>query len=144
MKKIPLQVYDFAGGLRAMAHLLVTSEQPHLFMPVEAIVDTGSPETILGLIDLKKMRVSSIRFKDLESKKYPICMGGGEVKTKILQEARLKFGEYFDCIMPIHIPVDEISGKAGVTILGVDFIEQNKFKLVFDPAKREAYFESSE
>jgi len=139
--RIHLQVYDFANGLRAMAHFLVISEKPELFLPVKAIVDTGSPETILGLIDLKKMRISSIRFKEIESRKYPICMGGGEVKTKILQGAKLKFGEDFECVMPVHIPVDEIGGTAQSTILGVDFLTKNNFKFVFEPNKREAYFE---
>jgi hypothetical protein len=142
--KIPLQVYDFANGLRAMAHLLVMSEKPHLFIPVKAIVDTGSPETILGLIDLKKMRISPTKFKEIESRKYPICMGGGEVRTKILQEAKLKFGEYFECVMPIQIPVDEIGGTAQSTILGVDFLTKNNLIFFFDPNKKEAYFESSD
>ena len=142
--KIPLQVYDFAGGLRAMAHILIRSEKPHLFIPVEAIFDTGSPETILGLIDLKKMRISPIQLQELEGRKNPMIMGGGEVKTKILSEAKLKFGEYFECVMPIQIPVKEISGTAQSTILGVDFLTKNNFRFFFDPNKRESYFESSD
>ena len=90
------------------------------------------------------MRVSPLKFKDLESKKYPICMGGGEVKTKILQEAKLNFGEYFECIMPIHIPVEEIRGTAQSTILGVDFLTKNNFKFFFYPNKRDAYFEKED
>jgi hypothetical protein len=45
MVKIPLEVYDFANGLRPMAHFLLRSEKPHIFAPIKAIVDTGSPKT---------------------------------------------------------------------------------------------------
>ena len=142
--KIPLQVYLFAGGLRAMARFLISSEKPHIFGSIEAIVDTGSPTTILGVPDLKRMRVSQIQLRDLESRKEPHAYGGGQLKTKILQGAKLRFGEYFECVMPIQIPVDEITACNQPTILGDDFMEVNKLKFVFDPIKREAYFESSE
>ena len=142
--KIPLQVYEFAGGLRAMAHFLIRAENPHLFGSIQAIVDTGSPTTILGIPDIKRMRVSPLQLKELESRKQPHAYGGGQLKTKILQEAKLKFGEYFECIMPIEIPVDEITECTQQTIIGVDFLIKNKLKLFFDPAKREAYLEGLE
>lgn len=141
--KIPLQVYPLAGGLRAMAHFSMQSEMPHIFGSVEAIFDTGSPTTVLGVADIKKMRISSLQLNNLESRKEPIAYGGGLVNTKILQGVKLKFGEYFECNMPIQIPVDEIKEGSQPTILGVDFLERHKLKFVFDPSKREAYFESS-
>jgi len=142
--RLPLQVHLFAGGLRAMTRFLLISKEPHIFGSIEAIVDTGSPTTVLGSPDLKRMRVSQIQLQKLESRKEQIAYGGGLVKTKILNGAQLKFGDYFECTMPIQIPVDEIKDCNQPTILGVDFMIQNKFKLVFDPIKKEAYFESSE
>lgn len=142
--KIPLQVYLFAGGLRAMAHFLIRAEMPKMFGFVEAIVDTGSPSTILGFPDVRKMRVSQIQLNNLESKKEPLAFGGGQLKTKILQDAKIKFGNNFECIMPIQIPVQEITECSQPTILGVDFMERNGLKFYFDPNKREAYFENSE
>ena len=142
--KVPLQVRDFAGGLRIMTQFLIQADKPHLFGFIESIVDTGSPTTILGIPDIKRMRVSQLQLKDLESKKEPLAYGGGKLNTKILRDVRLKFGDYFECKMDIQIPVDEITECTQPTILGVDFIEKNKFRLVFDPAKKEAYFESSE
>lgn len=139
--EIPLQIRDFAGGLRAMAHILINSKEIGRLVPVEAIFDTGSPETILGLIDLKKMRISPLRFKNLEGKKRSIHMGGGEVKTQVLDGVELIFGEHFKCVMPIHVPVEEVSGTAQSTILGVDFLIKNNFKFVFDPNNKEAHFE---
>lgn len=142
--RIPLQIRDFAGGPRVMAQFLIMYEKPHLFGSIQAIVDTGSPTTILGMSDIKRMRVSQLQLKDLESRKEPHAYGGGQVKTKILREAKLKFGEHFECKMDVQIPVEEITECNQPTILGVDFMEKNKFKLVFDPNKKEAYFESSE
>jgi len=142
--KIPLKVYFFAGGLRAMVRFLLQSKAPHIFGSVEAIVDTGSPVTILGIPDMKRMKISKIQISNLESRKEPISYGGGQVNTKVLREAKLTFGEYFECIMPVQIPVDELTECSQPTILGVDFLIENKLKFVFDPNKKEAYFESSE
>ncbi len=142
--RIPLKVYFFAGGLRAIVRFLIQSKEPHIFGFVEAIVDTGSPTTILGMLDVKRMRVSPIQLKKLESRKKPIACGGSLIKTKNLQKAKLKIGQYLECMMPVQIPVDEIQGGSQPTILGVDFLIENKLKLIFDPNKKEAYFESSE
>jgi len=142
--RIPLKVCFFAGGLRAMAHFLVISEIPHIFTPIEAIVDTGSPTTILGIPDLKRARVSQIQLNRLESKKEPMSYGGGKVQVKTLKNAKLKFGEHYDCEMPISIPVEGNKDCSQPTILGVDFMILNNFKLFFDPNKGEAYLESSE
>ena len=141
---IPLKVYFFAGGLRAIVRFFIQSKDPHIYGFVEAIVDTGSPTTILGVSDVKRMRVSKVQLKKLESKKESIACGGSLIKTKNLQEAKLRIGQSLECIMPVQIPVDEIQGSSQPTILGVDFLIKNKLKLIFDPNKKEAYFESSE
>ncbi|MBU4086972.1 MAG: hypothetical protein KKB21_05345 [Nanoarchaeota archaeon] len=88
--------------------------------------------------------MSQIQLKDLESRKEPHAYGGGQLKTKILRDAELRFGEHFECKMDVQIPVEEVTECTQPTILGVDFMEKNKLRLVFDPVKREAYFESSE
>lgn len=143
--RIPLQVRDFAGGLKVMASFLIQSEKPHIFGPVESIVDTGSPTTILGMSDIKRMGVSQLQLMDIEGRKEPHAYGGGKLKTKILRGTKLKFGEYFDCIMDVEIPVQEVTElNTQPTIIGVDFMEKNKLKLIFDPANKEAYFENSE
>ena len=45
MQKIPLDVYDFAGSLRVMAHFWLKVEELAKSIPIRAIVDTGSPVT---------------------------------------------------------------------------------------------------
>ena len=57
MKRIPLEVYEFAGDLRVMAHFILRVEELSRFVPINAIVDTGSPITLIGPLDTKKMRI---------------------------------------------------------------------------------------
>ena len=59
MRRIPLQVYYFAGDLRAMAHFLLKIEKlSKSSIPINAIIDTGSPITLIGPLDTKRMRIS--------------------------------------------------------------------------------------
>ena len=141
---IPLKVYFFAGGQRAIANLLIRSKELKIFAPVEAIVDTGSPLTILGGNDIKKFRISSLALNKLESRKEPVGLGGGEVKTKILDNTNIKIGSYLECDMPIQVVVENVSGKPQPTVLGVDFLIKNKLSLFFNPDKRVAYFEKED
>ena len=45
--------------------LILKSKEPHIFGFVNAIIDTGSPTTILGGADLQKMRISQIQMQKL-------------------------------------------------------------------------------
>src|SRR3989344_8746344 len=105
MKRIPLEVYDFANSLRPMAHFLLTSENPHIFASINAIVDTGSPITLIGPTDLSRMRLSSIQIKKLVGKNRPINIGGEQIFTRTLEKANLKFGDHIKIEMPVDFPI---------------------------------------
>ncbi len=47
--RIPVGVEFFAGGLRPMVTLCIKSDEPKVFGVARAIIDTGSPTTILGI-----------------------------------------------------------------------------------------------
>ncbi len=143
IKKVPLKVENFAGGLRILARFLLTSDNPKIFSPIEAIVDTGSPKTIIGPIDIKKMRLSNLKCEGIEGKDQSLKLGGGEVKTRILSNARIRFGKEIDITMPINIPIDSKEQNTP-SILGVDFLLATKAKLFFDAAKKESFFELEE
>jgi hypothetical protein len=144
--RIPLQVYDFAGGLRIMAHLLLKAEEPHIFGSIRAIVDTGSPATIIGNGDAERMRVSKIQLKNLETPKNPVAIGGGRIVTKIVKNADVQIGTDFKSgPMDILVPFQsDEGGSCQPTILGVDFMERNRLRLFFDPINKEAYFDTIE
>ena len=138
--KIPLKIYDFAGGLRSMAHFILMNKEPHIFTSIRAIVDTGSPTTIIGPLDREKMRLSKVQLNKLTGKKIPINYGGSEVVTIELPEAKIKFIEK-EFELPITIPIKNEMGATQPSILGVDFMLKNKCKFIFNPSIEEAYFE---
>ena len=75
MKRVPLNVSFFAGGLRVLARFLFKSEEPNLVSFIEAVVDTGSPRTVIGSKDIAKMRLSKIQINKLEGRQRPIKLG---------------------------------------------------------------------
>ncbi len=141
MVKIPLEVYDFANGLRPMAHFLLRSDKPHIFAPIKAIVDTGSPKTLIGLSDMKRLRISKVQLNTIEGPLNPIRIGGGSVKTKILPNAKIKFSDLFEIELDVNFPVSGDEQINQPSLLGVDFLEKTGAGFSFNPSKREAYFE---
>ena len=141
MRRIPLEVCNFAGSLRIMAHFLLRSEDPHIFASIRAIVDTGSPMTLIGYLDLKRIRLSKIQLQKLEGKNHPVNIGGEQIFTRALAESKLKFGDNFEVEMPVEFPISGEENPSQPSLLGIDFMLKTKAKLVFNPNKKEAYFE---
>ena len=141
MSKIPLIISNVAESTRIVFRAFVQCDKPKIFGLIEFIVDTGSPITLISLKDRERLRVSKIQMNIIQSKKEPITIGGGKVKSKIIPEVKIRTND-FETSMPIHI-VDDGSGTSShPSILGIDFLKYNKLKLVFDPMVGEAYFES--
>lgn len=141
--KIPLIVYQFTGSLRAMARFLLKSQELKIFAFIDAVVDSGSPNTILGSVDIGRIRLSQIQLGKLIGKVEKIGYGGGEIKARTLEKANLRFGNYLNITMPILIPIKDGGKCPQPTILGVDFLLKNKLSFFFDPTNKEAYFETS-
>jgi len=141
MKKIPLEVYPFAGDLRVMASFLLRIEEFSKSIPIQAIVDTGSPITLIGPLDSKRMRISKIQLRKLEGRNKPVNIGGGKVITKIIEKTKLRFGGGLEFDMPVEFPIEDEKNPLQPSLLGVDFMLKTGAKLFFDPTKREAYFE---
>ena len=76
--KIPIGVEYFAGGLRPIVTLTLKSQVPHIFSFVIAIVDTGSPTTILGSADVQRMRISQIQIQKLIGEEKEVNLGGAQ------------------------------------------------------------------
>ncbi len=141
--RIPIKVEFFAGGLRPMVALILRSKTPHIFGFINAIVDTGSPSTILGSADVQKMRISQIQMQKLIGAEKEVNLGGAQMKTRSLPEAELSLKDKVIKI-PVQVPVKIIKGVPPPTIIGVDFLLEGKLKFFFDPSSREAYFETSD
>jgi len=141
MKRIPLEVYNFSDDLRIMAHFLLKIEGFPRHIPIRAIVDTGSPITLIGTLDTKRIRFSKIQLKKLVGKNKPVNIGGGKIFTKILENSKLKFSDGFEFEMPVEFPVNGQENPFQPSLIGVDFMIKSGSKLVFDPSKKLAYFE---
>jgi hypothetical protein len=140
MSQIPLEVCHYDDNLRIIARFLLRCEEPKVFAIIEAIVDTGSPITIIGPRDVKRMRFSKIQRDRLEGRHKPINIGGAQLFTKILNNAKLKFGN-FEVEMPVDVPIKGEENSFQPSLLGVDFMLNTKAKLFFDPTNKKAYFE---
>ncbi|MBS3098707.1 aspartyl protease family protein [Candidatus Pacearchaeota archaeon] len=139
--RIPIKVEFFAGGVRPIVAFCLRSKQLNLFGFINAIVDTGSPTTILGMADVKKMRISQIQLAKLIGSKREINLGGAQMKTQILSDANITIGNLLNVTLPIQVPIELMEGVPPPSILGVDFLEKAKLKFTFDPANKESYFE---
>jgi hypothetical protein len=139
--KIPIRVEFFAGGLRPMATFTLRSDSPPIFGFVNAIIDTGSPTTILGGADVQRMRISQVQMRKLIGEEKEVNLGGAQIKTRILPDAQLSIGNNVRIKIPVQVPVKIVDGVPPPTIIGVDFLEKGRLKFFFDPAGRESYFE---
>jgi len=141
--RIPIKVEFFAGGLRPMITLILRSKTPAIFGFINAIVDTGSPSTILGSADVQKMRISQVQMQKLVGVEKEVNLGGTQMKTRSLPEAELRIKDKIIKI-PVQVPVKVIRGVPPPTIIGVDFLLAGKLKFFFDPSSKEAYLETSD
>ena len=141
--KIPLHVYEFYGGLRAVVHLYVIIENKPVI--IKALFDTGSPETVITKEDIIKQRISIVGLKNRGGKIKEFSFGGGIMQTLQIDSAELKFSNEEEKVekinMPILISINE-SKEPKPSLIGVDFLLKNKLKFFFDPTNKIAYFES--
>ena len=141
MKKIPLEVYNFAGSLRIMTHFLLKIDGLQHSIPINAIVDTGSPVTLIGPLDTKRMRLSKLQLEKLQGRNKPVNIGGGQIVTKILEGSKLRFNNIFEVEMPVDFPIKGEENPFQPSLLGIDFMLKTKARLFFDPTNKNAYFE---
>lgn len=136
--KIPLQIRDSHGGLKPWM-------QYRIFMKgsrngvITAFFDTGSPDTIISLTDAHKLQIPVKRKPDKHLK------GGGEGDIPLIEFKDAKLSTLTDKNQKIDFEMPSIwvnnRNPKMPSILGVDFLLQHKFKLVFDPTNKVGYLE---
>ena len=140
--RVPIRVEFFAGGLRPVATVTLRSTEPHIFGFITAIIDTGSPTTILGSADVQRMRISQIQMQKLTGTEKEVNLGGAQLKTRLLPEAELSIDNKIKVKIPVQVPVKLIKGVPPPTIIGIDFLTEGKLRFSFDPCAKEAYLET--
>lgn len=140
MIKIPVEINYFAGGLRPMLNVILSFDAPKIFLPIKAIIDTGSPTTLIGISDMRRMRLSKIQLRKINSMLNEVNIGGGKVKTVKIENMGFKIGGYLDTLLDVQFPL-EGEERAQPSLLGVDFLEKIKANFCFNPSKKESYLE---
>jgi len=143
--KIPLKIVkDYAGAMRIVGNLYVSSEDLRIIGIMTAIIDTGCPETIISSDDRTRIRASSIAVKRLKGEKLYITLGGSVIQVHKIDKMHVRVGK--SVTMPVYISlgiVESVSikdeGFPIPSIIGMDYLAKSKLTLVFNPSKNEAY-----
>ncbi|MDE1833619.1 MAG: hypothetical protein KGH58_04340 [Candidatus Micrarchaeota archaeon] len=146
--QIPLDFYKSAKGselrLRALATITFGDRPP---VGVAFIVDTGSPVTFVDEFISSKVRIYT---KSLEFD-HDALMGGTKVAIHRAGRVSLDFRDSKGSLRRIDVK-DLMVAKTGwtrkgaiyssVSILGLDFLMENKLALHINPSKGVAYIET--
>src|SRR3989344_5277501 len=150
--KIPLLVDDLYGCLRAFKGIMIMGLRFAGF--IKFILDSGSPDTIIGTMDASRLNIPVANLPDTDSDKQVVGLDGAIISLKLIKNANLVLiddkGSSIKIILPIYVNskhIQKIRGQetqGNPSVLGVDFLLKNKFKFIFDPYKKEAYLEKED
>jgi len=148
--KFNLEIRNIQGTRRIILPLLST--YPRSFGRIEAIIDTGSPKTILSAGDAIRLNIPFTNFESAA----PLT-GLGKGKTPVLLINKFTFslrdsdGRPSNFLMPIlaaDVPKIRNEGQEKLnnatrvpTLIGMDFLELNNFDLFIGLNKNVAYLE---
>ena len=132
-------IREVQGAKRLVLSLL--SRQPRSFGSFEAIIDTGSPRTVLGAADSIRM---AIPFGKYPQSKSLSGFGKGSVPTVEIGNflVALKSADGND--VPSLRNGDQNTFNHALTLptlIGMDFLEKNRLKLVVNLPENESYLE---
>lgn len=122
---------------------------PRIARPMDGLIDTGSPFTVLSTNDIMSTRLPITRMRSGE----PVSLAGHRFFNHPIKNATMNFrterGELFKVTLPAIgslIPtkfdkktMDDV--KHIPSLIGNDFLEEQKLALYFNPSIRVAYLE---
>lgn len=147
--KIPLRIRKQFDEL--MAFVTATVRAPHIRrpLPIEFLVDTGSPWIAIAPKDAKKTNIPIHALKK-STKFVTILFAGSKFWRYLLENASVYLVDEIGDIVRIHLPMVSVlwptRGKPEEfdsipSVLGCDFITLGEFQLHFNPAKMIAFLE---
>ncbi|MGB2729059.1 MAG: hypothetical protein WBD09_11455 [Halobacteriota archaeon] len=149
--KIPLHLRKaYPGEERLFAYVPVTIRAPRIYGQINALVDTGSPRTVIAPKDAVKLKVP---FKILpRSAPKDLRIGGVTLPAYSLKGILLGVIDENRTMKRIDMPMINVLNRPQQykgeinhipSILGTDFLEDNKLALYFDPYNKIAYLEDT-
>jgi len=124
-------------------------KSPHAFGYVEALVDTGSPFTVLSTMDALRLRLAIKTMR----KGQPVYIAGFTFLKAPLGNSHMTFKtddqksltiEYnsLGVLIPTKLDPKQLEAIKHIpSIVGNDFLEQQKFGLYVNPSTKTAYLE---
>ena len=148
--RIPLRVESLIGSPKPVLYVTLRIPRLRIFRPIKMFIDTGSSWNIISERDAELM---NIPFSKLHRTKESVGVGGGTVIGYLIRNVVITFRDEKRRL--IHKTLSKIyairtqkrnkeTRRKVLTfpsVLGVDFLIEHKFKLVFDPANKIAYLE---
>jgi predicted aspartyl protease len=148
--KYPVQIRDLQGAKRLVLPLF--SMQPRSFGPLEAVIDTGAPKTIISASDAQKLRIP---FNNLESTSPIIGFGKASTPALFMKSFVIamksddgKINRKDISVIVTDVPTLNKFGQSILehafmmpTLIGMDFLEKNGLKLFVDVKGNIAYLE---
>ena len=148
--RVPLKVENIAGGLKPILYATLRIPQFHIYRPIRFVIDTGSPQSA---ICEKDALIMQIPFNRIRKSIRVYGIGGSSVEAKPIKRAVITFRNEEGGLEHRTLPViyacrttkrdmkTRSLSQSLPSILGVDFLIDNRFRLVFDPVNLEAYLE---
>ena len=145
---IPLRVRKKFDQLMPFAFITVKAHHVRP-IPVEALVDTGSPWLALTPKDIRRLNISISALK--RPKKFAIVyLAGSKFWRYLLTKATIRLRAEGDEIVRVRLPSVSVlwptKGKPKdyepiPNVMGSDFLTVGQFHLHFNPCKRIAFLE---
>jgi len=121
----------------------------HISKPVDALIDTGSPFTVLSTNDILSTRMAITKMQSGET----VTLAGYRFFNHPIKDATMNFRTESDELFKVNLPtigsliptrmdkrtMDEV--KYIPSIIGNDFLENQKLALYFNPSARVVYLE---
>jgi len=137
------------GKLFPFVTLVLVAKRPAITRPMVALIDTGSPFTVLSPKDVMSSRLPITRMQSGET----VGLAGFRFFNHPIKNVTLNFrteeGKRLEVSLPsigalIPTKIDKKTlgeVKDIPSILGNDFLEDQKFALYFNPSTQTAYLE---
>ena len=136
-------------GKRPFPFVTFFLRTPHISKPVDALIDTGSPFTVLSTNDILSTRMSITKMQSGET----VLLAGFRFFNHPIRDVTINFKTESNELFKVNLPkigaliptrfdkktMNEV--KHIPSIIGNDFLEDQKLALYFNPSAQVAYFE---
>lgn len=147
--KIPLRIRKQFDELMAFTNATIRGPHIRRAVPIEFLVDTGSPWIAMAPRDVKKVNISIPALKKPQ-KFVTILFAGSKFWRYLLENASVYVLDETGSMVKVDLPTVSVlwptKGKLEEfdsipSVLGCDFIALGEFQLHFNPSKMIAFLE---